>query len=73
MYYVQKICEDIRNILKEKNITYAQLGTYTGLSESTIKRFMCGADDSRRVAEKIADALNFTLVYSKGVYSIEGR
>ena len=49
---------------KEKNLTYAQIASMSGLEESTIKCFMCGANDSRRVAEKIADALGMSLIYS---------
>ena len=41
------------------------------LEESTIKSFMCGATDSRRVAEKIADALGLKLIYSNGEYIVE--
>nr|DAM56097.1 MAG TPA: N-terminal domain of ribose phosphate pyrophosphokinase [Caudoviricetes sp.] len=31
---------------------------------------MCGANDSRRIAEKIADVLNISLIYSNGEYKI---
>jgi len=55
---------------KEKHLTYADLATVSGLEESTIKCFMCGANDSRRVAEKIADALNKQLVYSSGNFTL---
>ena len=68
-----KMRKDAKAALKEKNMTYGQLSAVTGLSESTIKRFMCGADDSRRVAEKIADTLNQRLVYGQGVYSLESE
>lgn len=66
----ENLRENFKKALKEKGMTYAQLSDKTGTAESTIKRFMCGADDSRRVAESIADVLNYKLVYSNGVYEI---
>ena len=62
--------ENVKKILEEKKMTYSQLGIKTGLSESTIKCFMCGANDSRRIAERITDALDCKLMYSNGVYEI---
>lgn len=56
--------------LKERGMTYAQVAANADIEESSIKRFMCGASDSRRVAEIIADALKIKLVYSNGVYNI---
>lgn len=67
----KKLREDFKKALKEKNMTYAQLSQKTGIAESTIKHFMCSADDSRKVAERISDALNYKLVYSRGVYEVE--
>lgn len=65
---------DFRQVAKEKlkqqGLTYAQVAANADIEESSIKRFMCGASDSRRVAEIIADALKFKLVYSNGVYTI---
>ena len=58
---------------KEKNLTYAQIASMSGLEESTIKCFMCGANDSRRVAEKIADALGMSLIYSNGRYELTNK
>lgn len=66
----ENLREDFKKALKEKGMTYAQLSDKTGAAESTIKRFMCGADNSRRVAESIADVLNYKLIYSNGVYEI---
>lgn len=62
----------VKETLKEKGLTYEQLATITGLKESTIKSFMASAaeNDSRRVAEKIADALGMKLIYSNGIYAV---
>lgn len=54
-------------------MTYLRLSDKTGIAESTIKGFMCGANDSRRIAERIADALNCELVYSNGIYLINEK
>ena len=58
---------------KQKGMTYALIADDAGLEESTIKSFMCGATDSRRVAEKIADVLDIKLLYSNGEYSVTER
>ena len=63
--------ENVKKMLKLRKLTYSQLGEMTGLAVSTIKCFMCGANDSRRIAEKIADALNLKLVYQNDKYTIE--
>ena len=63
--------KSVKIILSKKKLTYSQLGTMTGTTESTIKCFMCGANDSRRIAEQIADALNCELVYSNGNHTIK--
>jgi hypothetical protein len=34
---------------------------------------MCGRDDSRRIAEKIADALGVSLVYSNRIYRVDEK
>ena len=47
--------QKVKMIAKSKCLTYAQIAEKSGVKESTIKAFMCGATDSRRVAEKIAD------------------
>lgn len=54
---------------KEKNLTYAVIAERSNLEECTIKSFMCGVSDSRRVAEKIADVLGILLIYSDGKYT----
>lgn len=59
--------------LRETNLTYAKLATIANISEATIKQFMCGVSDSRRIAERIADALNCELVYSNGIYLINEK
>lgn len=58
----------VKEILKERNLTYSQLGNSVGMCESTIKAFMCGASDSRRIAERIADGLCISLRYESGKY-----
>lgn len=60
--------QDVKGVLKERKLTYAQLGAKTLIAESTIKGFMCGASESRRVAEKIANALGCALQYNNGEY-----
>ncbi len=55
--------ERVKKILKVRELTYSQLSELSGLAVSTIKCFMCGANDSRRVAEKIANALSIRLVF----------
>lgn len=60
--------QDVKARLKEKQLTYAQLGAKASIAENTIKGFMCGASESRRVAEKIAQALGCVLQYKNGEY-----
>ena len=62
--------QNVKRLAKERNLTYAQIAEKSGVEESTIKCFMCGANDSRRIAEKIADVLNISLIYSNGEYKI---
>lgn len=59
-----------KEALKKKGLTYAQVADNSRVEEGSIKQFMCGASDSRRVAEIIADALGVRLVYSNGVYIV---
>lgn len=68
-----KFRENIKARLSQKKITYSQLGEMAGIAESTIKGFMCGANDSRRVAERIADALGCVLIYNNGIYEIKDK
>ena len=56
--------------LKERGMTYAQVAAVSDVEESSLKRFMCGLSDSRHIAEVIADALGYQLIYSNGVYTI---
>ncbi len=63
-----KFRENVKSLLKRERLTYAQLATMTNFAESTIKGFMCGVNDSRRVAEKIANCLNCALQYEAGEY-----
>lgn len=62
--------QSVKSILKKRMLTYSMLSIMTKVAESTIKAFMSGANDSRRVAEKIADALNLTLVYKNKEYNV---
>ncbi|MBP3796463.1 MAG: helix-turn-helix transcriptional regulator [Ruminococcus sp.] len=62
--------QNIKALLQSKGITYAQIAEQAGIEESTVKSFMCAANDSRRVAEKLADALGVKLEYSNGVYTV---
>lgn len=64
----EKFRQSVKCQLKSSQLTYAQLSQKTGIAESTIKCFMCGASDSRRVAEKIANALHCALQYENGKY-----
>ena len=59
-----------KKALKEKGLTYALVAANSSVEESSIKRFMCGVSDSRRVAEIIADAIGCQLVYNNGAYSV---
>lgn len=59
-----------KRLAKQRGFTYAQIADAIGVEENTIKGFMCGASDSRRIAEKIADLLKLKLIYSNGEYSI---
>lgn len=56
--------------LAKRGMTYAQVADRSNISEGSIKSFMCGLNDSRRIAEIIADALGCKLVYSNGAYNI---
>lgn len=62
--------QNVKILAKEKGLTYAIMAESAGVEESTIKCFMCGANDSRRVAEKIADVLGMGMSYSNGVYEL---
>jgi len=62
---------NVKEELKKRQWNYAKLGERAQISENTVKCFMCGATDSRRVAEKIADALDCKLNYCKGAYDLE--
>lgn len=62
--------KSVKKILKAKQLTYSQLSAMSGLALSTIRCFMCGANDSRRIAERIADVLNVEIVYQNGIYYV---
>jgi transcriptional regulator with XRE-family HTH domain len=53
---------------KDKNLTYSGLAKLAKVEESTIKCFMCGANDSRRIAEKLADVLGISILYKNGEF-----
>ena len=63
--------QKVKTVAKSEHLTYAQIAEKAGIKESTVKSFMCGATDSRRIAEKIADVLNVKLIYNNGEYNIE--
>lgn len=65
--------QDAKRLAKSEHLTYAMIAKQAGVEESTIKAFMCGANDSRRIAEKIADVLGKTLVYSNGIYTLTNK
>lgn len=63
-----------RQAVKEraKNVgyTYARMAEMAGIDEGTIKQFMCGANDSRRIAEKLADVLGMAILYRDGEFYV---
>lgn len=63
--------QNVKEILRQNKITYGKLAKKSGISESTIKCFMSGANESRRIAEKIVDALDVSMEYQNGTYSIK--
>lgn len=62
--------QNVKTLAKEKGMTYALMAERAGVEESTIKCFMCGANDSRRIAEKLADVLGMRMLYSNGIYEL---
>ena len=60
----------VKKYLNDNKLNYRQLASMAHLSESTIKCFMSGANDSRRVAEKISDALNLKMIYSNNTFTV---
>lgn len=65
--------QKIKTAAKSEHLTYAQIAEKATIKESTVKAFMCGATDSRRIAEKLADALGLKILYSNGSYDIIER
>ena len=65
--------QNIKTIAKLRHLTYAQIAEKSGLKANTIRAFMCGVDDSRRIAENIADVLGVEIVYSNGKYKINSN
>lgn len=62
--------QSVKELAKDKKMTYAQMAKIAGIEESTIKAFMCGANDSRRTAENLADVLGVKIVYHNGTYNV---
>lgn len=62
--------QSVKALAKEQHLTYAQMAKTAGIEESTIKAFMCGANDSRRTAENLADVLGVKIVYQQGTYNV---
>ena len=60
----------VKKMAKDKNLTYSGLAKLAKVEESTIKCFMCGATDSRRVAEKLADVLGISILYKDGEFTV---
>ncbi len=64
--------DTFRQIVKERakaaGYTYAKMAEIADIDEGTIKQFMCGANDSRRVAEKLADVLELSILYRDGEF-----
>lgn len=58
----------VRRLAKENGLTYADIAEKSEIKESTVKSFMCGASDSRRVAEKLADVLGISILYADGKF-----
>lgn len=65
--------QSVKSQLRKHGLTYAQLAKKSSIAESTIKGFMCGASDSRRVAEKIANSLDCALLYENGIYMLTDK
>ena len=64
----EKFRQKVKECLKDNKMTYRQLGEVTGLAENTIKCFMSGATDSRKVAESISIALGKKMMYDNGYF-----
>ena len=74
MYIVSVLSTFVNGIINDLDgLTYAQLAKTANIAESTIKCFMCGASDSRRVAEKIANSLGYALQYENGIYTLVNK
>lgn len=58
----------VKKMAKDKNLTYSGLAKLAKVEESTIKCFMCGANNSRRIAEKLADVLGISILYKDGEF-----
>lgn len=66
----EKFRQNAKKLAKKKGLTYALIAKKAKVEESTIKCFMCGANDSRRIAEKLADVLGMRMSYSNGIYEL---
>lgn len=62
--------QTVKKLAKEKGYTYAKMAGIAGIEEGTIKCFMCGANDSRRIAEKLADVLGISILYKNGEFTV---
>lgn len=62
--------QTVKKKAKEQGLTYAQLAKAASVEESTIKCFMCGANDSRRIAEKLADVLGVGILYKDSKFTV---
>ena len=50
------MCKKLKKLLKNKEITVYKLGKITGISDSTLRRYMYGSEPSFKNMCKIADA-----------------
>ena len=57
------MCKKLKKLLKIKEITVYKLGKITGISDSTLRRYMYGSEPSFKNMCKIADALDVSLDY----------
>ena len=60
--------KEVKAYLRDNNLIYRDIAEKSKLSTGTIKCFMCGANNSRRLAEKITDTLGLKMLYFNGKY-----
>lgn len=60
----------VKKRAKDIGYTYARMAEMAEIDEGTIKQFMCGANESRRIAEKLADVLGMAILYQDGEFYV---